>query len=276
MDAASALAELEAAGTAQNRKVYGRHGAPAPLFGVSFATLRALGKRAGVDHDLAQALWASGNTDARCLAMLVADPHRLDVATADAWARESRYHVLADLVGAVVARAPLAIDRMSQWVASSDEWVSRCGWAVMSQLAVHQPEVPDAAFTPYLSVIERRIGDAPNRTREAMNTALIAIGSRSKELMTPAIAAAERIGPVEIDHGETGCKTADAVPYIRKALAHKQKSKQGKGEGKGKGKVAAKQPPPVAKKPVAKKPKPAVAKKPKPAAAKKPVAKKRR
>jgi len=240
MDAASALAELEAAGTEQNRKVYGRHGAPAPLFGVSFATLRALGKRAGVDHDLAQALWASGNTDARCLAMLVADPHRLDVATADAWARESRYHVLADMVGAVVARAPLAIDRMSQWVASSDEWVSRCGWAVMSHLAVHQPEVPDAAFTPYLSVIERRIGDAPNRTREAMNTALIAIGSRSKELMTPAIAAAERIGPVEIDHGETGCKTADAVPYIRKARAHAQaklkKSKQGKGEGKGKGK----------------------------------------
>ena len=220
MDVAAALAALKAAGTAQNRKIYTRHGAPAPLFGVSFAVLRGMGKQLGIDHALARELWASGNTDARCLATLVGDPTRLDADVADAWATATRYHVLADLVAELVSRSPLAIDRMSQWVASTDEWVARCGWAVMSQLATKQPDVPDAAFTPYLTIIERRIHDAPNRAREAMNGALIAIGSRSAELAAPALAAARRIGPVEVDHGETGCQTFEAVSDIQKARAH--------------------------------------------------------
>jgi hypothetical protein len=30
------------------------------------------------------------------------------------------------------------------------------------------------------------------------------------------LAAAARIGPVEVDHGETGCKTPDAAAYIKR------------------------------------------------------------
>jgi len=33
---------------------------------------------------------------------------------------------------------------------------------------------------------------------------------------------AAAIGKVEVDHGETSCKTPDAVPYIEKALARKK------------------------------------------------------
>ncbi|MGH9842621.1 MAG: DNA alkylation repair protein [Blastocatellia bacterium] len=62
------MKELEAAGTAQNRKVYARHGAPADkMFGVSYANLYALRKRIKVDQALADRLWASGNHDARVL-----------------------------------------------------------------------------------------------------------------------------------------------------------------------------------------------------------------
>ncbi len=217
MDVAAALAELEAAGTEQSRNVYRRHGAPEPLFGVPPGDLRGLAERIGADHALALGLWASGNTDARCLATLVADPARVDAALADAWSSDARYFVLSDLVAELVARTPLAIERMSQWVASSDEWIGRAGWSVMGELARRHPDVPDAAFTPYLAIIERRIHDAPNRTRETMNEALIAVGARSDELAAPAIAAAERIGAVAIDHGASGRTTADAVAAIRKA-----------------------------------------------------------
>jgi hypothetical protein len=34
-----------------------------------------------------------------------------------------------------------------------------------------------------------------------------------------AIAAATRIGTVNVDHGETSCKTPEAVSYIKKAAA---------------------------------------------------------
>lgn len=215
MDVTAALGALAAAGSEQTRKTYLRHGAPEPLFGVLFSRLRDLARQIGTDHDLALALFANGNTDARTLATLVADPARLDPATADAWAA-TPYHVLSDLVAQVVARSPIALDRMAAWVASPDEYTARCGWSVMAQLATHDRDVPDAAFTPYLSIIERRIHAAPNRTREGMNGALIAIGGRSDTLSTPAIAAARRIGPVTIDHGDTACQTPFAPDYISK------------------------------------------------------------
>ena len=219
MDAAVALASLEKAGTEQNRKTYRRHGAPEPLWGVSFGTLRGLAKKIKVDQDLAEQLWASGNTDARMLAALVADPARLDAATAARWIEEARYALVIDEIAGVIARSPLAMTCMAAWVGSDDEWLGRAGWAVMARLA-DQPDVPDASFTPYIAVIERRIGDAKNLVKEAMNRALIAIGCRSQELAKAAIAAARRIGPVEVDHGDTACKTPDAEKYIRKTRTY--------------------------------------------------------
>lgn len=71
---AEVMAELEAAGSAQARKTYTRHGAEAPIFGTSFATLKVLMKRIDVDHELALALWDTGNFDARNLAMKIVDP----------------------------------------------------------------------------------------------------------------------------------------------------------------------------------------------------------
>jgi hypothetical protein len=55
--------------------------------------------------------------------------------------------------------------------------------------------------------------------RHSMNQAVIAIGIYKPSLRDDAIATAERIGKVEVDHGETSCKTPDAVTYINKAAA---------------------------------------------------------
>ena len=56
MTLAETMTALEQAGSAQTRKTYARHGAPEPMFGVSFATLKTLVKRIKVDHELALAL----------------------------------------------------------------------------------------------------------------------------------------------------------------------------------------------------------------------------
>lgn len=226
MDAGAALGALEKAGTEQNRKTYRRHGYPEPMFGVSFATLRGLTKQIGRDQELAETLWASGNTDARILAAMVADPEALTRDVADQWIAEAGCATVIDEVARVVARSPLALPCMSSWVASDDEWIGRGGWSVMAVLANEHPEVPDASFTPYLAVIERRIAAAHNRTRQAMNTALIAIGGRSDALAAPATAAAKRIGVVEVDHGDTACETPEAVTYIAKMRARAKPAKK--------------------------------------------------
>ena len=77
---------LEKAGAAQTRKTYARHGVAEPMFGVSFATLKVLYKRIGVDQELAEALWSTGNFDARNLAVKIADPAGISSRELDRWA----------------------------------------------------------------------------------------------------------------------------------------------------------------------------------------------
>jgi 3-methyladenine DNA glycosylase AlkD len=209
------LRELEAAGTEQYRKVYARHGIGENMFGVSYAQLEALRKRIKRDHPLARQLWATGNHDARVLATMIADPSQLDRRLLDAWANELRCYPLTDAFARLAASSPLAGEVMTDWMASPEEWVGRAGWLILAQRA-GDASAPDADFEPYLATIEARIHAARNRVRDAMNSALITIGARSDALEPKALAAAERIGKVEVDHGQTGCKTPDAASYIRK------------------------------------------------------------
>ncbi len=71
--------------------------------------------------------------------------------------------------------------------------------------------------------IKTGIHGSENWVRYAMNNALINIGVRNAKLEKIAIAAAGRIGTVEVDHGETGCKTPEAVAYIKKTVAYNKK-----------------------------------------------------
>lgn len=52
-----------------------------------------------------------------------------------------------------------------------------------------------------------------------MSNALIAIGGSMPELQARALEIAAAIGAVEVDHGETGCKTPDAAAYIERMVA---------------------------------------------------------
>lgn len=220
MDLASTLAQLESAGTAQNRKLYARHGCQEPMFGVSFAALKALKQAIKRDHDLSLALWESGNHDARVLATMVAVPSSMRTADLDAWGKDANSAILADYVASVVVDTPFAASRAEKWKDAKSEWLGRAGWTVIARLS-HDASIPDSFFVPLLAQIEDEIHHRKNRVREGMYSALIAIGARGGELTDAALAAAKRIGTVDIDHGETGCKTPDAVEYITRTLAHR-------------------------------------------------------
>lgn len=60
MELAEMMARLEAPGTEQNRKVYGKHGAKEPLFGVSFGNLDKPRKEIKTNDALAEQLWNTG------------------------------------------------------------------------------------------------------------------------------------------------------------------------------------------------------------------------
>lgn len=100
------MAALQAAGTAQNVKIYRRHGATGPLFGVSFAVMGKLARQLGRDHGLATALWETGNGDAMHLATMIADPAAMTDAEADRWLLGVRDYGAAGALSGVVGRSP--------------------------------------------------------------------------------------------------------------------------------------------------------------------------
>ncbi len=116
----------------------------------------------------------------------------------------------------MVIKTAFAKSKMEEWTRSADEWTGRAGWMLLAMIAMMPNELPDSYFENYLDIIEKTIHRTKNRSREAMNNALIAIGIRNTALEQKAMSVAAKIGKVAVDHGETSCKTPDAASYIKK------------------------------------------------------------
>ena len=215
------LSELAALGTERNRAIYRRHGAREPIFGVSYKDIGVLAKRVGRDQRLADELWCSGNHDARVLAAQIADGALVERSTADRWIADVDNCVLVLAVVRPLADAPDAVELARDWRAADGEWTTSAGWALTASLAMRRDGLDDAECEDLLATIEHRIAGAPNRTRHEINGALIAIGSRGGRLGDLAREVAARIGPVSVDHGQTGCKTPAAIPYLERIAARR-------------------------------------------------------
>ena len=191
------------------------------MFGVSFATLKTLMKRIDVDHELALALWDTRNFDARNLAVKIVDPTRMTSADLDRWGRETSAPRLGvGYVAMIAAEGPHSAKKAAQWLASSDD-KERChGWrSSHSWRGATRRRLMRSSRNASPRIV-RTIHAAPNAEREGMNLAVIAIGCRSPGLRKTATAAAKRIGKVEVDHGDTACKTPGAAEYIEKSWTH--------------------------------------------------------
>ncbi|MDP9120008.1 MAG: DNA alkylation repair protein [Acidobacteriota bacterium] len=235
MTTADVLDSLRSCGTEQNRKIYARHGSGDRCLGVSFAEVEKLRKRIKSDHPLAVELWQSGIFEARSLATMIAEPARMTAADLESWVEDIDNHSLAGLFARNVAsKSRFAKASVDAWSGSPHELIAETGYQVLACLASPAPaasieeKLTDSYFESWLVRIEAEIHTSRNRVRHAMNSALIAIGSRNDRLRQAALAAAGRIGKVTVDHGDTACKTPDAVAYIHKTAARQaaKKAKQ--------------------------------------------------
>lgn len=215
---------LEDAGSLQTRKTYARHGAPEPMFGVSFAMLKLLYKRIKVDQELAEALWSTGNFDAQNLAVKIADPATISSRELDRWAATPTARMCGGYVAHLAAESPFGRAKADQWLDATDEPTRFAAWSLVAALAMIDESMPDTWFADKLAQIEKTVSSAPNAQRYAMNSALIAIGCRNAALRRMATAAARRVGTVDVDHGDTDCKTPFAADSIDNAWA-RSKSK---------------------------------------------------
>lgn len=210
------LKELKKLGSDRTKSVYKNHGAEGELFGVKMGALKELKKKVKQDHKLALQLWDTGNIDARNFATLIADPAAFSKSELDKWAADSGFYWVSDNFSSNIAyKSEHALSRMEKWIKSRKEFVKRSGFSLLSLFArKDKNSISDAGYREYIDLITAQINKAPNRAKETMNNALICIGLRSPALKKAALDAARKIGTVEIDHGDTECKTNDAVAYL--------------------------------------------------------------
>jgi 3-methyladenine DNA glycosylase AlkD len=163
-------------------------------FGVSIYELRKVAKELGRDHELALALWATGNHEARLLASMVDDPAQVTERQMEEWVVEfDSWDVCDQVTSNLFDKTPFAYDKVREWSGSPDEWVKRAAFATAAALAVQDKRAVDEQFLEILELCRREAGDDRNYVKKAVNWALRNIGKRDLRLHAAALETADAI-----------------------------------------------------------------------------------
>jgi 3-methyladenine DNA glycosylase AlkD len=219
--AKSILAELKKKGSEKTRATYVRHGMPADrMFGVSVADLKIIAKTIENQQALACELYDSGFMDAMYLAGMVADGRAMSRKQLGAWAEGAAgMSMIAEYtVPWVTVENSEGRELALMWIKSKKEHVAAAGWCTLSGLMATKAdeELDLAEIEGLLKTIVKEIGAAQGRARYTMNGFVIAAATYVKPLLKQAKAAAQQIGKVSVDMGDTACEVPLATAYIAK------------------------------------------------------------
>ena len=160
--------------------------------GVNLSALRAVAKRLKTQQDLARALWATDDTAARLLSLLICRPKAFELQELDVMLRQARAPKVHDwLVNYVVKKSPHAEQLRVAWTDDPDPVVASAGWALTTERVAKKPEGLD--LSGLLDTIEAEMKGAPERLQWAMNHTLAQIGIEHSDHRTRAIGIGERL-----------------------------------------------------------------------------------
>ena len=196
---AYALAWLEKNGSKAGRDGMKRFNIPSDkAYGVPMNRIQALAKELGKSHELALALWETGQHEARMLAAYVDEPAKVTAAQMDRWRRDFDNWAHVDtMCFALFDRAKDAWKMVDKWAKVHDEFGKRAAYALVWALSVHDKAADDAKFVKALGLIEGAAGDERHFVKKAVDMALRAIGKRNAALRKAAVATAKRLAASE-------------------------------------------------------------------------------
>ncbi len=211
------LATLTSLEDEKIRAVNARHGDD---HAVNLTKLRAMAKELKKNDDLAAELWASGDSAARLVAILIMRPKAWSEAQLDEMLRDSGVpKVHGWLVSNIVKKSPHAEALRRTWTDDPDPAVASAGWALTSERVNRKPEGLD--LSGLLDVIEAEMADAPERLQWAMNETLSYIGIENPDLRARAIDIGERLGVLRDYPTSPGCTSPFAPTWITEMVSRK-------------------------------------------------------
>ena len=204
------MAELASLEDPRMREVNERHGDD---HGVNLTKLRAVAKDLKIQQDLALELWATDDTAARLVALLICRPKAFGADDLDRMLREARARKVHDwLVNYVVKKSPHAEELRLAWFADPDPVVASAGWALTADDVAKRPDTLD--LDALLDEIEAEMKDAPARKQWEMNWCLTVIGIHDPARRARAIDIGERLGVLKDYPTPPNCTSPFAPIWI--------------------------------------------------------------
>ena len=214
------MSELAAKGSEATKRLWVKHGAKEPFFGVKISNLKVIAKKLKGEQALALELYATGNGDAQYLAGIIVDGAKMTRARVQSWADQAAWRMIStSIVPVVASEHPDGFVLARAWIDSPQEHVAIAGWASLGALVSTMPDerLPMKELGALLDRVAKTLPGAPDRVRQAMNNFIICCGTYVAPLGDKAIAIARKVGKVEVDVGDTECKIPAAEAYIMKS-----------------------------------------------------------
>jgi 3-methyladenine DNA glycosylase AlkD len=212
------LEQLEALGNEKMRAQNSKNGAGDNQFGVRLGDIRKLAKKIKTNHELALALWETGNVDARLLATLLIKPKTLSADEMDRMVRSVSFVQVADWLNSYVVKKHPDKETLRQaWMATDDPMGARAGWSLTAERIVKSPEGLD--LPALLGRIESEMGNAAPEVQWTMNFCLAEIGIHSPDHRKRAVAIGETLGVYRDYPVSKGCTSPFAPIWINEMVS---------------------------------------------------------
>jgi 3-methyladenine DNA glycosylase AlkD len=190
-------------------------------FGVSRGDVRTLARKIKTNHELALALWKTGNIDAQFLATLLIQVDLLSADEMERMVKSVTFTWVAEWLHSYVLKAHADKETLRQkWMTSDDRWAARAGWQLTAGRVAKSPEGLDLAVL--LDRIEKEMGAAAPEMQWTMNACLAEIGIHFPQHRKRAVAIGEKLGIYRDYPVSKGC-TSPFAPIWIDAIVSRQR-----------------------------------------------------
>lgn len=186
-------------------------------FGVKRGDLRKLADKIKTNHELALALWKTGNVDAQFLAVLLIKPQDLSEGELEQMVKSVSWMWVADWLHSYVTKAHAGKETLRQkWMTSDHPWTARAGWQLTAGRVAKSPEGLD--LLALLDRIEKEMGSAAQEVQWTMNACLAEIGIHFPKHRKRALAIGEKLGIYRDYPCSKGCTSPFAPIWINEMV----------------------------------------------------------
>ena len=162
------LKELKGYGDEGTKKIFLKHGAREPFYGVKVQDLKKIQKKVKKHHELSMELYATGNSDAMYLAGLIADETKISKSDLYKWVKKAYWYMISEYTVAwIAAESSYGLELGLEWIESEKEGIASAGWSTLSNLVSIKPDsdLDIKIFEGLLDRVARDIHNSQNRVK---------------------------------------------------------------------------------------------------------------